>query len=141
MTKINANKITLSKGSTGVTMASGTAATLSKIVSYQIPPGMSLILDEDTTVAIKDRGTTETADASLVEIRSVPSNGMGHKVIAQTVYGRLKFSQDKGYAFNPVTKALIFSPFSKLEIWVNSDQTLYGAVAASADFFLEAKYQ
>lgn len=139
--KINASKITLSRGSTGVTGASGTANSLSKVYSYQVPPGMNLILDEETLLNLKDHGATETADASLVEIRAVPANGLGYKILSQTTYARVKFDPLRVLQFYPVSDAKKLTPFVNLEIWVNSNQTMYGAVAGSVDFYLEAKYQ
>ncbi len=139
--KVNASKISLSRGSTGVTGANGTASTLSRVYYYQVPPGMNLIIDEETFLALKDHGATETADTSLIEIRAVPANGLGYKILAQSTYGRVKFDPLRPVQYAPVSDAKRLTPFVNLEVWLNSNQTTYAAVAGSVDFYLEAKMQ
>jgi hypothetical protein len=141
MVKIPGENIQINKSSTGVTGANGTANTLTKVFTYLVPQNRTLKLDEDTTIAIKDRGATESAGGSLLELRYTPSDGFGNKVLAQTTYDYAKFDRTALVQWKPFkSKGVVLGPSTNLEIWLKSDQTFYGAVAASTDFYLEAKF-
>lgn len=136
----NVNKVVLSAYSSGYTGAAGTASTLSKIGSYTVPLGMRLLLDEDTILQIKDHGATETKDGCQVEVRVVPATGMGYKTLAQTSYGVIKTNVYGDMRFRPASTLWMITPNATIEVWLKSDQTVYGATTNSVDFDLEAKY-
>jgi hypothetical protein len=134
------SKVTVSMYSTGVAGSSGTANTLSKIIAYTVPLGMNLLMDEDTILQMKDHGTTETPDGCQVEVRVVPATGFGYKAIAQTFYGKIKAQYSAEIRFKPTSGLIRVTPNAILQLWLNSTQTVYGAVTNSVDFDLEAKY-
>jgi hypothetical protein len=141
MTKLQGSTVNYSKGSTGVTGSNGTANSLTKLFALVVPNQRTLKLDEETIIAIKDRGATESAAGSLVEIRVTPSDGFGTKIVAQTTYDMIKMDRTALVQFKPFkgSNAMALGPSVSLEVWIKSDQTVYGAVAASTDFYLEAK--
>ena len=124
--------------SPGVTISAGVAAALTKVVAYQVQPGSDVLLSASSVVMLKDRGATETADKSKVEIRVVKANQKGMAVLAQSVYLMLKRNQDTRIQFHPIQGTAVYRlrPFDYLEVHVNSDQTL---AAASLDFALQAE--
>lgn len=128
----------VNEGSPGITQTAGVAAALTKILAYQVQPGSRVVLDRDTVIMLKDRGATETADKSKAEIKLVNPNQKNVVVLAQTSYRQLKFNQDTAIQFHPVRGNLEYQmqPYSYLEIWLNSDQTV---ATANLDFILEAK--
>ncbi len=128
----------VNSGSPGVTLAAGVASASTKIISYQIQPGNKIVLDRDTVLMIKDRGATETANQSKTQVKLVSANQKKVVVLADTSYQQLQYNKDTRIQFHPVRGGVEYTlqPFSYMEIWVNSDQTI---ATASTDFYLEAK--
>lgn len=124
--------------SAGVTRAAGTASSSTKIISYQIQPGSNIILDRDSVLMLKDRGTTETANQSNVLVKLVSATQKKVGVLADTSYNELKYNQDTRIQFHPISgeERIRLRPFSYLEVWANSDQTI---ATATLDFYLTAK--
>ena len=110
------------KGTTGVTMSAGTANTETKIVSFQIQPGMKLIL-QNAALEIKDDGATETADSSYVKVQLRAPNNKKLEILEETLYGQTKFNQD-GRLKNRVSFGYKISPFNLLEVLITGSQAL-----------------
>ncbi len=134
--------LSLNRTSTGVTNSAGTAASLTKVIEYQVPAaGYSVMLDSDTVLMIKDNGTTETADTSAVQVVAVKADRLATQVIEDSQYGLVKRNQDTKIQHHPILTpglagAVIIQPFGLLQVWINSDQT-YSSSANS--FTLIAK--
>ena len=127
-------------------MSSGTASSLTKVVEFQVQPGAALVIDKDSTLMLKDNGATETAGASKVTIQMVSANKLTTKILAESTYTRLKVQNDVSLQFHPINtdknyenggRGYRIMPFGLLQVYISSDQTVYGS--ASLDFYLEAK--
>lgn len=125
-------------GSPGVTLYAGTSAVATQVVAYQVQPGHKIVLDKDAVLMIKDRGTTETANQSIVTIQAVDPAKKRPSIIGDFAYGDLKFNQDTRIQFHPVSPGVryILQPFTYLQVWLTSDQTI---ASTTFDFWLRAK--
>lgn len=130
----------INQGSAGVTLSAGVASSLTKVVDFQVQPGASIILDRDSILMLKDNGSTETANRSKIEVRLVSANQKKTETPFETTYNQLKYNQDSRIQYRPVKgpERYILQPFARLQVWINSDQTV---ATASTDFYLEAKQE
>ncbi len=122
-----------SVGSTGITQAAGTASSLTKILTYQVPPHSTVRLGPNTVIQLKDRGATETADVSRVQIWAQNFRGSKRALIAEESYLMAKLNQDKALQWHPFKAPVTLTEYAQLEIWINSDQTV---ATATTEFIL-----
>ncbi len=122
-------------GSPGVTMSVGVANADTKIVEFQVQPGMNLVLDEMSVIQIKDDGATETADSSYVRIQVVAPNNDKTVVLQRTTYGTVKFSQDTRIRNRPGVPLRV-GPFNLLQVYIKGSQAL---ATTTTRFELQAK--
>lgn len=119
----------INKGSPGLTLSAGTSNVESKVVEYEVKPGMNLVFLPDDTIELKDNGATETADSSYVLVQVQAPNKYAVKVLQQTIYGQVKFNADRNLK-NKIGSSLRVPPFNLLQISITGSQALATATTA-----------
>ncbi len=125
----------ITKGSPGVTLSAGTANNETKVVEFQVQPGMNLILEENSTLELKDDGATESADSSYVKVQIVAPDNNKTVVLQRTTYGQTKFNPDINLK-NKLNYPLRVGPFNLVQVFITSSQSL---ATATTRFMLNAK--
>ncbi|MBI4332190.1 MAG: hypothetical protein HY673_13005 [Chloroflexi bacterium] len=127
MPKIRESKFVIHEGSTGVTLSAGTANSDTKVWEYQVPDGMVLKIDKDSTLEVKDNGATESANSSRVKLQFLTPNQRRTEVIAECTYNDVKQNQDQNLKYHlgeAGQDPWLVPPRSLVQLLIKSSQAL-----------------